>query len=141
MTAISTMHTYLMHKTASGTAYQKLVDIKKFPDLGGKPETLETTTLSDEMQTNINGVQKVDALEFTANYNKADYSTLLALSGKQENYAVWIGSADGTTPDGSNGKFEFTGELSVYVNSGDVNKVTEMTITINASTKIAMATA
>lgn len=45
--AISTYKVFLMKGTTSGssTTYEKLVDIKDFPDLGGAPEMLETTTL------------------------------------------------------------------------------------------------
>ncbi len=38
--ATSSYKTFLMYKKAS--AYEKLVDIKDFPDLGGSPEMLET---------------------------------------------------------------------------------------------------
>ena len=58
--AISTCNITLKSGT-SPTALQKLVDIKDFPDLGGAPELLETTTLSDSSQTFINGVQSVNA--------------------------------------------------------------------------------
>ena len=68
--AISTYKIFLMMKETS--TYTKLVDIKDFPDLGGAPEMLETTTLSDKMQTYIPGIQSIDALEFTANYTKTD---------------------------------------------------------------------
>ena len=69
--AISTYGIYLMHKVSD--AYAKLIDIKDFPDLGGAPEMLETTTLSDSMQTYIPGIQSLDGLEFTANYTKSDF--------------------------------------------------------------------
>ena len=54
--ARSTYMTFLMHKASGGGEYSKLIDIKDFPDLGGSPEMLETTTLSDNMQTNIPGI-------------------------------------------------------------------------------------
>ena len=63
--AISTYKVFLMKKTSE--TWSKLIDIKDFPDLGGSPELLETTTLSDKMQTYIPGIQSLDALEFTAN--------------------------------------------------------------------------
>ena len=49
----------------------KTVDIKDYPDLGGAPETLETTTLSDPMHTFINGIQSSGAMPFTINYLSA----------------------------------------------------------------------
>ena len=135
--AISTYKVFLMKKTSE--TWSKLIDIKDFPDLGGSPELLETTTLSDKMQTYIPGIQSHDALEFTANYTKADYTTLAALADTEEDYAVWFGGteAEGVlTPDGANGKFSFKGTLSVHVNGGGVNEVVDMTITITPSTVI-----
>ena len=64
--AINTYKVFLMQKVES--TYEKLIDIKDFPDLGGAPEMLETTTLSDKMQTYIPGIQNIDALEFSSNY-------------------------------------------------------------------------
>ena len=138
--AINTYGVYLMKGTTSGstTTYTKLVDIKDFPDLGGTPEMLETTTLSDKMQTYIPGIQSSDALEFTANYTKADYEALKALTGKNK-FGIWFGGSESggvVTPDGSNGKFEFEGELSVHANGSGVNEVVEMTISIAPSTPI-----
>lgn len=139
--AISTYKIFLMMKGA-GSTYEKLVDIKDFPDLGGAPEMLETTTLSDKMQTYIPGIQSLDALEFTANYTKTEFTTLKALEGQEKEFAVWFGASDsgGTlTPDGSDGKFEFKGQLSVFPVGGGVNEVVDMTITITPSTPITTA--
>ena len=139
--AISTYKSFLMHKASS--TWEKLIDIKSFPDLGGAPELLETTTLSDGMTTNIMGIQSLDALEFECNYTKADYTKLKALEGSDLDFAVWLGgteSAGTVTPTGSDGKFEFKGQLSVYVNGGGVNEVVNMTVSIAASTPITMGT-
>lgn len=140
--AISTYKIFLMKKGDSGSTYEKLIDIKEFPDLGGAPEMLETTTLSDNMQTYIPGIQSLDALEFTANYTKADFTKLKALEGQKIELAVWFGgTGEGAslTPTGSDGKFEFTGQLSVFPVGGGVNEVVDMTITIAPSTPIIMA--
>lgn len=142
--AISTYKVFLMHKAAAAEAYTKLIDIKEFPDLGGEPEMLETTTLSDKMQTYIAGIQSLEGLSFTANYDKTDFSKLKALEGKKEQYAVWFGGTESggvVTPDGSNGKFSFDGELSVYPVGGGVNEVVDMNITIAPSTAINFAEA
>lgn len=137
--AISTYKVFLMHKASGATAYSKLIDIKEFPDLGGEPEMLETTTLSDKMQTYIAGIQSLDSLSFSANYDVNDFQTLKELEGVQHDYAVWFGgSGEGAdlTPKGDNGKFSFTGELSVYPTGGGVNEVVGMGITIAPSTVI-----
>ena len=140
--AISTYKVFLMHKASGGEVYKKLIDIKEFPDLGGEPEMLETTTLSDKMQTYIAGIQSLEGLSFTANYDKTDFASLKALEGKQEQFAVWFGGTESggvVTPDGSNGKFSFNGELSVYPVGGGVNEVVDMNITIAPSTVITFA--
>lgn len=134
--AISTYRTFLMKKKDGAEEYEKLIDISSFPDLGGTPEMLETTTLSDSMQTYIAGIQSSEALEFETNYTKADFTRLKALSGQQKDYAIWFGgTGDGETltPTGSDGKFEITGELSVFPTGGGVNEVVKMKVTIAPS--------
>lgn len=130
--AISTYGISLMYK-AEGSTYMKLVDIKDFPDLGGAPEMLETTTLSDNMQTYIPGIQSLDALEFTANYSLSDFQKIKVMEGKDTAFAVWFGH------EGVDGKFEFTGRISAFPVGGGVNEVVNMTITIAPSTPIALA--
>ena len=136
--AISTYKVFLM-KSTDGTQYEKLIDIKDFPDMGGAPELLETTTLSDNMQTFIPGIQSLDALEFNANYTKEDFDKLKALEGQELYYAVWFGgtvSGKTVTPTGDEGKFEFKGQLSAFPTGGGVNEVVGLTITIAPSTPI-----
>ena len=130
--AISTYGISLMYKEGTGSTYSKLVDIKDFPDLGGAPEMLETTTLSDNMQTYIPGIQTLDALEFTANYTKADFTKIKALEGTDIDFAVYFGA------EGADGKFLFKGQVSVFPVGGGVNEVVGMTITIAPSTPITL---
>lgn len=137
MAATSTYQTYLMHGTGSGsTTYEKLIDIKEFGDLGQTPETLETTTLSDNMVTLIQGIMGNEGIEFTSNYEKESFTALKALEHKTEKYAVWFGAGSNGTPDGSLGKFSFDGQLSVRVTGGGVNQVRNMSISIAPSTPI-----
>lgn len=139
MDARSTYKVFLMYKASASTDYALLVPIKDFPDLGGEPELLETTTLSDPMQTFIKGIQSLDALTFTTNYNLVDYKKVKDLEGTKYSFSVWFGgTGEGSTlvPTGSDGKWNFDGELSVYVNGGGVNEVVNMTITIAPSTPI-----
>ena len=131
--AISTYGISLMYKATDGDPYTKLIDIKDFPDLGGAPEMLETTTLSDNMQTYIPGIQSLDALEFTANYTLADFKKIKAMEGKDTAFAVWFGA------EGADGKFEFNGPISAFPVGGGVNEVVSMTISIAPSTPITMA--
>lgn len=137
--AISTYKVFLMESTDGNTTWTKVIDIKDFPDLGGTPEMLETTTLSDGMQTYIPGIQSLDALEFTSNYTLQDYKKLKGMKGTEKHFAVWFGgteSGDTVTPTGTDGKFKFKGQLSVYPVGGGVNEVVDMKISIAPSTPI-----
>lgn len=137
--ATSTYKSFLMRKGANVQDYEKLLDIKSYPALGGAPELLETTTLSDKMRTNILGIQANDSMDFTCNYTEEDYSSVKALEGEEYDYAVWFGGTESNgevTPTGSDGKFSFKGYISVHVNGGEVNAVREMTVTLAASTPI-----
>lgn len=144
MNATSTYMTFLMHKkeatSGGGDPWEKLIDITEFPDLGTDPEMLETTTLSDRMQTFVLGIQGNEGLNFNTNYDHTAYLALKKLERKNEGYAVWFGGTenpDGTvTPTGSEGKFTFNGQLSVRVTGGGVNEVRGMGITIAPSTVI-----
>lgn len=139
--AISTYKIFLMQKNTS--AWEKLIDIKEFPDLGGAPEMLETTTLSDKMQTYIPGIQSLDSLEFTANYILEEYKKLKAMENTENDFAVWFGgteSGDTVTPTGDSGKFKFKGFLSVNDKGAGTNEVVEMTITIAPSSAISIDT-
>lgn len=142
--AISTYKVFLMHKHSTSDTWEKLIDITEFPDLGGEPEMLETTTLSDNMQTFIAGIQSLSGLKFTANYDMAEFEKLQAFKGKNEAYAVWFGGEESSgtlIPDGSNGKFTCNGELSVFPVGGGVNEVIKMNITIAPSTPITFSAA
>lgn len=132
--------TFLMHGTGSGTVtYTKLCDIKEFPDLGSAPDTIDVTTLSDGQKMYLPDIFDPGNLEFNANYDPETYETLKALEEKNEKYAVWFGgteSAGVVTPDGSAGKFEFEGQLAVWVKGAGVSAAVDMGISIAPSTKI-----
>ena len=137
--ATSTYKSFLMVKNSA--TWEKLIDIKSYPDLGGAPELLETTTLSDSMATNIMGIQSMDALEFECNYDLNDYTKLKEMEGQTKEFAVWLGGSEAggvATPTGDDGKFSFSGQLSVFVNGGGVNEVRNMTVSIAASTVITL---
>lgn len=138
--AISTFKVFLMKKGASASAYEKLIDIKNYPDLGGSPEMLETTTLSDFMQTYIEGIQKLDALEFDANYTPTEFEKIKNLKGQNLDLSVWFGGEDGAngvpTPTGAYGKFNFKGSVSAFVAGGGVNEVVGMKASVAPSTPI-----
>ena len=123
--AISTQGVTLKWGT-SAASLSKVVDVKDFPDLGGAPEILETTTLSDQMQTYIMGIQSADMMEFTCNYTKAVFQAVLADANKNLYYALDFGTE---------GTFEWQGQHSAWVVGAGVNAVTEFKIGIAPSTR------
>ena len=146
-TPTSSKWTFLMYKASSGASYTKLVDIKDYSDIGGEREMLETTTLSDDMQHFIPGIIQLDngSLQFTCNYIYGDYTTLKNLENVEKEYAVWLGgsqaaSASTPTPSGEDGKFKFSGQLSVRVTGKGVNEVREMQVSIAPTTDITLDT-
>lgn len=138
MAATNTFMSFLMHST-DGTTYTKLADIISYPDLGGSPETIDVTTLSDRMMTNILGLQSADSMEFPILYEKGTFTTIKKLENKTEHYSVWLGGDDdGTTvtPTGDLGKFSFDGMLNIRVTGAGANEARKATITLAASTPI-----
>lgn len=119
---------------ATAETLTKAVDIKDFPDLGGAPEMLETTTLSDASQTYILGIQSMDVMEFTANYTKTAFTSVQTDANKDMYYALEFGTA------GAEGTFTWQGQHSVYVVGAGVNGVTEMKISIAPMTKPTLKT-
>lgn len=130
--AQSSYNTILKYSTTEDGDYTKLVDIKDFPDLGGSPELLETTTLSNRAQTYIHGIQSMDAMEFTANYDKDTYSTIKGLENQNLYFKLYFGE----TTEGEDGIFAWEGELTVWATGHGVNEVREMIISIAPSTEI-----
>ena len=147
--AINTYKQFLMKgTTSSGTTtvtYTKLLDIKETPDIGSSREALETTTKSDRAQTFIPGIIQIssDGLSFTCNYDKTDYTNVIALKDTETPYAIWFGGTDNAngvpTPTGSEGKWEFKGYADAVVVGSGVNEVQNMNVVIIPSTPITPA--
>ena len=131
--ALLSNKTFLMRKANGGSSFEKLVDITSYPDIGGAPETIDVTTLSDMVQRNINGIQSSGAHEFGAWYEKETYATLYAImeadltktASQLDTYQIWFGD------NGVFGKFEWQGKLSVFAGGAESNAARPMTITIS----------
>ncbi len=126
--AISTYGVTLKWGSSSADTTNK-VEIKNFPDLGGAPELIEVTTLSDAMQVYINGIQTAGEMAFTCNYTKDSYESVEADADTDLYYALEFGDK------GDEGIFEWQGMHSVHLTGADVNAPVEMVITIAPSTK------
>lgn len=120
---MSTINTVLK-AGATASALTQLCKIKSYPQLGGEPESIETTDMEDKMQTFVPGVQSMSAMQFTANYDKEKFDEIKASSDKEQIYELDFGK------DGADGKYCWKGQHSVFINEGAVNGLREMTISI-----------
>jgi hypothetical protein len=116
--AISSYNTKLKIGSAS-------YDIKDFPEILGQRSALETTTLSDDAQTYIQGIRQTsENFPFLMNYDATQFDTLNKLTGAQE---CELAFSDGS-------KFTWSGYVSVSINEGSVDAVLEMTVYVSPST-------
>lgn len=140
---MTTYKTFLMVGTGSAGSetFSKVVDIFEHSDLGGTPESIDVTTLSDKVQKNENGIQQMDVVTASAPYTPTDFKKLKDLEGTEKTFAIWYGgteSIDGTaTPTGADGKFTWKGTLSVFATGSAVNDSRKMSISISNTTPIA----
>ena len=138
--ASATMHTYLLYNAGSTGApsWKKVVDIKDFPAMGGSPEQIETTTLSQEVSTFVTGVQSLSTFEFLANYTLDDYEKMKGLQDSAQVYefALAFGKPTSDTTYGSLGVFKWNGQVSAWLEGGGVNAVREMRISISATSEV-----
>lgn len=130
--AITTENTYFIHST-DGKAYSKLIDIKEFPDLGSAPGTVDVTTLSDHMKKYLAGLVDTGQLEFKANYDKTDFTTVNALVGKTGYFGIQFGKS------GEDGTFTFQGQPNVIVNGAGTESAVDMTVTVTVSSEIELS--
>lgn len=146
--ASSTMHTYLVYKNASG-AWEKLADIKDTPAMGGSPEQIETTTLSNTKSTFVTGVQSMPTFEFTANYSFTDFLRLdkMARNAQTHTFSLTFGyhnvAEESSSADwkyGTLGRYEWTGKVSVWTEGFSVNGAKEMKISVSAETEVEFKT-
>lgn len=103
----------------------KTYNIKDFPSILGQRSALETTDLSSDAQTFIQGIrQQSDNFPFLANYDAIVYDEINKLTGEQE--------CKLTFSDGSG--YSWSGYVSASINEGSVDAVLEMTISVTPST-------
>lgn len=141
MSRKSTMFTFLMHGTTTGssTTWAKLCDIIDYPDLEGTPNSVDATTLSDSAEESVPGVKQGSQYTFTAAYEKTDYEAIRALENTEGDFALWEGATESSgvvTPTGSNGKWTFKGYVTVSKAGGGVDDLSKMNITINRTSEI-----
>ena len=108
------------------SALGESIEIVDFPDLGGSPEMVDATTLSDTKKKDIKGIDTISALTFTSNYTKADYNRVSSDAGVPLYYSLRLNDEE---------QFTWQGAHRVYVTGSGVNEVVRMKITVVPSTQ------
>ena len=127
--ALSTINTVLKVGD-TGAKVARVCAIKSYPDLGGDPEKITVTDMEDTDEASVPGVRSADDMQFTANYTKEAHEAVLKVCGKQQIFELDFGA------DGVDGKFSWSGQMSVKINGGEVNGAREMTLTIVRDSEI-----
>lgn len=141
--AISTKNTHLYYyKSGTTPAWTEIVPdgVKTVPSLFGEPESLETTTLSNDSQTYIPGVKKVEgSLAFTFNYDFAVIQAVAALGSTTYKWLLVVGGKvdNGALSADNSGAFTWDGVANYGVSEFKVNGVAEATLYVSPSTEIA----
>ncbi len=105
MAGIATIDTKLSYKTGSETTFAEIEDLMEVPELGGDPEKIEVTTLSDKVKKHIPGVKDLGDLQFKFLYdNSSSDSNYRKLKGLEESKTLATFRVE--YPDGTGHEFE-----------------------------------
>ena len=113
--------------------YVVIPNLQEIPSLGGTPEKVEVTCLSDANKTYINGLVDYGELAFKFLYDN---------SGETSNYRVLKGLTGVnhfkvTFPDET--EFVFSGEVNVSIDSASVNTALTFTANIALNSEISVS--
>ena len=115
---------------ASGETYTDLTNLQEIPDLGGESEAIEITTLADVAHMYTDGILNYgDSLAFKFLYDKAQFTTLSALSGS----ISW----KVTLPDTE--ACSFTGSCSIKLDGVGTNAALTYTLAIKPDSEMTWA--
>lgn len=118
--------TTLGYKT-TGNAYTDLPGLKEVPDMGGDPELVDNTALTDAIIHNEIGIGDPGDMEYTFRYTLAAYQAAAALEGTSVNWQHKLKD---------NSTFTFSGAPHVTLSGGGVNDPLEFTVSIALSSDI-----
>lgn len=111
--------------------YKLLLRAKTLPAPLSAPNMIESTTLEDGAQTQIEGIKQNEAKEATGNLEKKYLQAINKLAGKQLDILQLLGS-DGI---GGTAKYAYVGTATATPNDvGGVDEVLEMTVTVTPNT-------
>ena len=123
----------LSYKKDSSSSYEVLDGLQEVPSLGGTPDKVEVTTLSDGSRRYIKGIKDYGDLTFKFLYqNDTETSNFRVLRGLEESGKIVEWKVN--FPDGTG--FEFSGECTVAPSDGAVNAAITFNLTISLNSDI-----
>lgn len=146
--AFTTIGTYLGFKEAgtidedvikanalsTSDEFDVLCSIVDYGNIGGEPEKVSSTTLSDRQETSENGVQQQENNTFTLQYDPDVYYKLKQMQDSNSKYQVALLFSQ------SGSLFYWYGTVSISVTGGGVNEIAQMSLTISYSCEAEIAT-
>lgn len=152
--AQSSYGTYLLKYAAATTdpshaaGYKKVIDIIDYSDLEEQPETIDTTTLSDDTETNIPGIKRlgsgiscsvlVDPDEFlelrgvAEAHTKSSYAILFKNQALTEDASGYVTNFTPNTAGATNPDFAvfFDATITIVQNGAGVDEALKATLTL-----------
>ncbi|MGM9663783.1 MAG: phage tail protein [Eubacteriales bacterium] len=131
--ASSSVGSFLMIKKNDSSTYEKLVNIRSYPDLGAEPSMLDADTLSHTFIPQIRGRQQSVSGSYTILYDLDDIEALKEYEGEEHEFSLWFGGTDDDgdglmEPTGDLGKWDFKGSYTIIVTGADGEAVREATL-------------
>ncbi|GEO70540.1 phage tail tube protein [Levilactobacillus acidifarinae] len=118
--------TKLEYAEPGTTDYKEVADIKTVPALGGAPQDIDVTTLSDTRVKQIAGIDAASSLAFSVQYKGPSWNVIHGKSGDRKQYNWRVTYADGM-------QVTFTGSFSIQMGEAAVNGGITYTITVVVS--------
>lgn len=119
--------------TGAGSSYTDLPLLMEVPEMGGTPEKVDVTVLSDSVKKYIDGIRDYGDLSFKFLYDNtsetSSYRVLKRLEGAKEPTKFQVALPDGT-------KFSFSGFVSVKMDSAAVNAALTFTANISLNSDV-----
>lgn len=124
-------HTSTGDATDFAGEYNLLVKAKSMPSPVSAPNTVESTTLEDDVQTFEMGIKKSDSKEITGNLEKEYLDAIDELEGKK----IDIMHLYGTKGTGEVAKYAYVGQAAATpTDVGGADEILEMAVTIVPNT-------
>lgn len=133
MAGVTTVETKLNYKAGEATEFKEIELLMEVPELGGDPEKIDVTTLSDKVKKYMPGVKDLGDLAFKFLYdNSEETSNYRVLKGLEENNS--IATYQVMYPDGT--AHEFDAYVNVKMDAAAVNAALAFTATFSLQSEI-----